>query len=263
MTLAIALVPLALLASYLAAEGLTYFWVSETTRTAEPAVTYIAAAALHAAWVLPAQTGRRPVLVAVAWLITAGLTSDGLTAAGVETGAAVNALLLEGIVLALAASSAPVQPWPDRVARWRRTRTRITTELRMAQGLIPWTRTSVGRFLFGEPDRPLSASFERIVSDLADHEDRMRRTVASLTLPDAVRDSLHTAAQTIVADAEATTARMAIELERRALDHAAACRDGVMALDDVPEAERERLARECESLILDLAHSIGTAGVRS
>jgi len=258
---AVPLVPLAALAMYLAGRGVAGLWILETRSAAEPVAAYALAASIHLAWILPVVHRRRHIVVSAAWLSSSWLCADGLTDAGFENGATAYALLLEGIVLAIARGHGPVVPWPDRLAVWRRTRERVMTELRIGDGLLPWLRSAVIRLVNGRADRPLCSSFERIVAELADTEQHMRRTIASLALPEAARDFLESATRAVVADAETTAAKLAIDLEQRALDHAATCRDAILALDDVPDPHRDRLARECESLILDLAHTVGaTAG---
>lgn len=259
--IAIPLVPLAVLAMYLGGRGVSALWLLETRSVAEPAVAYAIAASIHLAWILPVVHRRRHTAVSAAWVCAVWLSADGLTDAGFETGADAYALLLEAIVLAIARGYGPVLTWPERLAGWRRTRERVMTELRIGDGILPWFGSAVTRLVNGRADRPLCSSFERIVAELADTGDRMRRTIASLALPEAARDFLESATQAIVADAETTAAKLAIDLEHRALNHAATCRDAILALEDLPDPHRDRLARECESLILDLAHNVGaTAG---
>lgn len=250
-------VPLAALAAWLATLGLEGLWLTETGGAPPRAAVLVVAAALHTAWLLPATRRSHVALVGIAWLVTAGMCRDGLLAAGFATGATTYAVVLEGIVLALAFSATDSAPWADRLARWRRARQRITTELRMSEGLAPWLRTSVSRLLTGRPERPVAAAFDRIVAELADANERMQRRVTALALPDAVRQSMLTAARAITARAETAAAEMSITIERQALDEAAACGDAIAHLPDVPAAERERLARKCESLMLDLAHGLG------
>lgn len=258
--LAVPLTALTLAASYLAAIGLLTHWTDHPAPAHVFALNAAGTIALHLAWILPALRREHGLLVCAGWLVTVPLTADGL-AASTTTLSTGHAIILEAIVVGLALAHAPADPWPERLARWRRTRERITTELRMSDGLWTWLRLITSRAAAGEADRPRSSSFDVLVANLARSGDRMHRTIATLALPEAVRESLRATAQKIVADAEMTLARMAIDLERRALDHAALCRDAILALYDVPEAERESLARDCESLILDLAHDVGSAGL--
>jgi hypothetical protein len=215
------------LATYLASCGLAGLWRGHTNADPEPIVTLGVAAAMHAAWILPATLRRQPVVVGLAGLVTWSFCRDGLVASGFQAGAWSYAVVLEGLILALALGHSESATWPDRLARWRRARERMATELRIAEGLVPWGRTTVVHFLHGRADRPTAASFQRVVAELADGEDRMRRRIASLVLPDAVREIVQTAAHSVTACAETTAAELAMAVERQALDQAAGCRDAI------------------------------------
>lgn len=174
------------------------------------------------------------------------------------SGGLVRATVVETIVLALALSGGERIAWADRLAHWRRARRNISTQLRMSEGLAPWLSASVRRLLTGAPDRRASAAFDRLAADLADAEHRLKVRITVLALPEDVRQSMLTSADALVSRAELATAHVSIALERQALEEAAACRDRIAQLVEVPEAERETLARECERLLLDLVQQTGS-----
>ena len=258
--LAIPLVVLTFVGSAVTAKPLAACLPLVVDSTLASGVSVSIALALHLVWIVPALRRTNPILVGVSWLVTMYLTAGGF-AVLTETQPTTAAPVLDTLILGLALAHTPAASWPDRLARWRRSRERIATELRMGDGLIPWLRSIASRITHGEADRPRSSAFDVLVANLDRSNDRIHRTIASLALPDAVRESLRTTAQRIVTDAETTLARMAIDLERRALDHAALCRDAILALDYIPDAERDRLAHDCESLILDLAHDVGSVAL--
>jgi hypothetical protein len=248
-------VTLGALAAWIASLGLERIWLTGTGQPPAPIAALAVAAALHAAWAIPAASRNHPLLVSLAWTVSVWTCRGGLIASGFSEGL-LPAAALETIALALALSAAEAAPWADRLARWRRARQRITTEVRMSEGLAPWLRASVAQLLTGRPERPAAAAFDRMVAELADANERMQRRITALALPDAVRQSMLTAAQAITTRAETAAAEMSIRIERQALDEAAACRDAIAHLPE-PAAERERLAREREALMLDLAHGLG------
>jgi hypothetical protein len=121
----------------------------------------------------------------------------------------------------------------------------------MGQGLVPWLQRGVRQFMSGEPERPMSAGFDRYVAGVADAEARLRTRLGGLTIPPAIRDALLTQVQMLVGEAEITAARSMTMLEHRALEAAMTMRD---ACDRLPAevSERETLAADCERLLLDL-----------
>jgi hypothetical protein len=248
---------LAALGSYLVALGFDRLWMLHAGESPSRAATLAIAAALHAAWIVPASRRIQPFLVTTTWLVTLSVCSDGLRAIGFADGALSYALVLHTVLLLIALSASERAPWADRLARWRRGRQRIATELRIGEGVAPWLAASLRRILTGRADRPSAAAFDRVIAEVAEAEDRTRLRIAALTLPDTVRQSMLTAAHTIATRAEIAAAELSIVLERQALDEAAACTDAIAQLPDVTAADRERLSRECEAVVLDLVHGLG------
>lgn len=205
------------------------------------------------AWLLPATRRIQPVLTATAWLLCVGSCRAGLAAAGFQADDIWYALVLGGVQLALALGCAAPTSWADRLAQWRRSRERIASELRIGDGLIPWVLTTIPRALAGHAERPAASLFDHAITALAHNEQHLRRTAIQLGLPDVVRELLHTAAHAVGTRAEASAAELTIAIERHALDQAARCRDSIAALGDLADADRARLARDCESLLLDLS----------
>lgn len=246
--------PLAALGAWSASLGIDRLWLTETGDAPLPFVALAVAAALHAAWILPALRRDSSALIGLAWLTSLWACRAGLTAAGFAD-AMLPAIAVEAMTLALALSACESSPWADRFARWRRARQNITTQLRMGDGLVPWLSASTRRLLNGAPDRPTASAFDRMAADLADAEHRLHTRLAAVALPEAVRQSMLAAAQALVSRAEAATAHVAIVLERQALEEAAACRDKIASLPGVSEAERDALAAQCEALMLDLVHA--------
>jgi hypothetical protein len=211
------------------------------------------ALAVQAAWILAAATRRHAGLAIVGWLTSVWLCAGGLTEAGFRTGATSLAVLLQVLGLFIARTAIDPSPWPDRLARWRRARQRVVTELRMGEGLLPWVRTTLSRLWVGQADRPSAAGFDRMLVEIADAQTRMHWQLNHLVLPDALRQAMSTAAARIANHAATTTAELSLSIERRALDEAAACRDLVEDMTELPAAQRERLSSECESVLLGLA----------
>lgn len=238
---------------YVAALGLQSLWWHSAVGTANLGVFVIVAGALHMTWILPASRRAHSGLVVAAWLTTVYFTALGLTAAGFTAGAPTYALILEGITLAVALSMTEASPWPDRLARWRRSRQRIATELRMTEGIVPWARSCITQLVSGRQARPAASDFERLRAELVDAGEQMRLDVAHLALPDAGRQALLTSAQAIATHAATCAAELSMAVERRTLIEASACRDAIEGLTDLDPAERERVAGDCERLLLELA----------
>lgn len=252
-------IPLAALAAWLTALGLEPLAVPLPDDVPPRLWMATIAAALHAAWILPAFLRRAPALVAVAWLVCVAAARAGFVVAGFSTPLSA-AVVLEGIVLALALSATERASWAERLARWRRARQEIATQLQMGEGLLLWTRTCVDRIVSGRAERPALAAVDRIVADLADAQHRVQSRLASLAMPEQAWEAVLASAQALTAEAEVAASRFAADIERRALCEAAACGDLVRRLPDVPEADRDRLARECEAMLIGLAHRAGRAG---
>jgi hypothetical protein len=138
------------LASYIAGLGLASRW--HTTLPLE----YLIAGALHAAWLIPATRRSGPGLTAVCWTATAWLARKGIAAFYLADSELLLAVLLEGVCLLLALSIAPAEPWPERLARWRRSRADIVTQLRMGKASYPGGGYPCGSSPMELPTRPLA-----------------------------------------------------------------------------------------------------------
>ena len=241
------LVILGALASYLAGLGAAARW-----HTPFP-LEYLISSALNAAWLLPAVQRCRPSLTAICWIASVWLTRQGIAALYLSESELLLAILLEGICLLLAFSVAPKEPWADRLARWRRARAEIATQLHMAQGILPWTRRSFRQFTGGAADTPLGSDYYRFAAALADAEHRLRVRLNRATMPEQLRQSILNNVSAIVAQADTSAAQRAIELERQALAAAATCREQCERLENLPPSERKVLAGQCEQVFLELA----------
>src|SRR5579884_2796152 len=149
------LVPLLLLASipcYLAAVGLGECWWVHTNRAPTWPVVYALSAALHAAWIWCAARHRAGSVVLLNWMLAFAFCRRGLLALGFSS-AFLFAVAAVSVPLSLALVLTP-SSWPERLARWRRGRSEMAIQLRMAQGLIPWASASIRQLLTGTADRP-------------------------------------------------------------------------------------------------------------
>jgi hypothetical protein len=93
------------------------------------------------------------------------------------------------------------------------------------------------------------------MAELADDEHKLHVRLNSIALPEHLRQSILTSAITLVNQADKSAAILANDLERHALSEAAICRDQCEELHDIQPQERAALARQCETLLLDLVHS--------
>lgn len=234
------------LASYIAGLGLASRW--HTTFPLE----FLIAGALHAAWLIPATRRSGPGLTVVCWTATAWLARKGIATFYLADSELLLAVLLEGVCLLLALSIAPAEPWPERLARWRRSRADIVTQLRMGQGILPWWRLSVRQFTNGAADTPLGSDYQRFAAALADTEHRLRVRINRATMPEQLRQSVLENVSAIVARAETSAAQRAIELEQQALSAAAACREQCERMESLPATKRKALAGECEQVFMEL-----------
>jgi len=247
------LVVLAGLNSYLAARGLEAVWLGDAARVPPFVAILLVAAALHAAWLLCSAKRRASVAVAIGWLLCVHFSRYGLTAMEFGGSPLLYSLVAETILLSLACTLAPPMAWGERLARWRRARADIAVQLRMAEGIVPWVRDAASRFVNGTPDMASGAGFRRLVADLADAECRLRVKVTRLAAPEHLRQSLMSSGTTLLSNAELAAARLSLDLERQALVAAAGCRDECERLPGLAEPQREALARQCESVLVDLA----------
>jgi hypothetical protein len=247
------LLVLAGLASYMTAAGFDAVWFEHAARTPPPLVTLLVAGALHAAWILCAAERRAAGLVAISWPMSIHFSRLGLRAEGFGASALLYALVAETILLALAASLAPPLPWAERLARWRRARADIAVQLRMAEGVVPWLRDAIARFVRGVPELPAGSGFRRLVADLTDADCRLHVSVARLGAPEHLRQSVITSGTRLLSNAERAASRLSLDLEQQALAAVAACRDECEQLPGLAQPERQALAKQCEMVLLDLA----------
>jgi hypothetical protein len=235
------------LASYVAGLGCAARW-----QTRFP-LEYLIAGALHASWLLPATRRSGLALTATCWTATVWLAEKGIATLYVTGSDLVLAILLEGICLSLALAVAPPEPWPERLARWRRTRSDMLIQLRMGQGIAPWWRLCLRQFAVGAADTPVGSDYQRFAAGLADAEHRLRVRLSRVAMPEQLRQSLLANVSTIVARAETSAAQRAMELEQQALTAAAACREQCERIEDLTAPERKALAGQCEQVFLELA----------
>jgi hypothetical protein len=213
---------------------------------------YAIAGALHASWIVPAARRSGLLLTAVCWTASLWLADRGFATLYITDSNLPPALLLEGVCLLLAVSIAPAEPWADRLARWRRTRADIVTQLRMGQGILPWWRLCLRQFATGTADTPLGSDYQRFTAALADAEHRLRVRINRATMPEQLRQSILESVTAIVARAETSAAHRAIEIEQQAVAAAAACRDQCERLESLSTSERKALAGQCEQAFLEL-----------
>jgi hypothetical protein len=134
------------------------------------------------------------------------------------------AFCLELLPLLLALSLCDRSPWSERLALWRRSRSEIAVQLRMGDGLLPWMRRCGRQMLIGAPDTPAGVNYRRLLAELADAEHRMRVRLGHLVMPEQLRQSILSCAASLVGLAEASSARLAVELEQQTLTGIAAWR---------------------------------------
>ena len=148
---------------------------------------------------------------------------------------------------------APPESWADRLARWRRARADIVTQLRMGQGILPWWRLCFRQFATGAADTPIGSDYRRFAAALADAEHRLRVRLSHATMPEQLRQSILENVTAIVASAETAAAQRAIEIEQQALTATAACREQCERMENLSASERQALAGQCEQVFLELA----------
>lgn len=253
--LIIPLLTIAVLASYIAALGLHREW---TARTGEPPLWHleqVVSAALHLSWICCAAYRRGALVTAICWAVSVLACDSGLSAM-LEVGHSVSlAIVMEGIPLLLARAILPAPALADRLARWRRMQADISIQLRMSEGYLSWIPASLVRFFKGSAETPIGSSYRRFVAELADAEHKLHIRLNSIALPENLRQSILTSAIALVNQADKSAAILANDLEMHALSAAAICRDQCEELHDIQPHERAALARQCETLLLDLVHS--------
>jgi hypothetical protein len=242
----IPLLVLVVLSSYFAGLGIAARWQAPFP------LEYVVAGALHAAWVLAITRRSSPTLAVVCWSVTVWLTRVGFAARFVASSYYAPALVLDGICLLLALAVAPAQPWAERLAHWRRARADIAAQLRMGQGIVPWLRLCLGQFATGSAYLPAGSEYQQFAARLADTEHRLRIRISRAVLPEQLRQSILENVSAIVARAEITSARYAVELEQQALIAAAVCREQCERMEGLSVPERTAMVSQCEQLFLEL-----------
>ena len=234
-------------ASYVAGLGFATRW-----HTLFP-LEFVVGFALHASWIVPtiSRSGNLALPV-LCWFASVSLATEGMAGLYFADSDFRSAVLLEGVCLLLALAISPPEPWPDRLARWRRTRAAILTQLRMGLGILPWLRVCFRQFAVGSADTPLGADYQRLAAALADAEHRLRARLSRAAIPEQLRQSILGNVAAIVARVETTAAQRYIELEQQSLAAAASCREQCERLENISPSERKALAGQCEQALLEL-----------
>lgn len=207
---------------------------------------YIAAVALHAAWLRAVFLGRRALPSAICWLVSLYFCRAGLG------GSLSLALVLEGVPLVLAVSQAPETSWGDRLARWRRARSQISIQLRLADGILPWLRRAVAQCFYGRAETTVSFDYQRFLAGMATAERSVAARLSTSAMPEVLNQHVATRAAALQSHAAALAVDCVMRLEQEALSAAAECRDICDHLDAVSTERRDQIAAECESLLLEL-----------
>jgi hypothetical protein len=156
------------LASYAASATLSARWLN----AAPPGCALLAAAAVHAVWIVSTVQRRNFALRGAAWLVCLSLTADGIYLLTARPGG-LPAFALELILLLAAFTAAPPLPLSERLANWRRAREAAMAQLALTDGLLPWTTAFFHRLIGNRAD-PHSASARldraQILAELEDAE---------------------------------------------------------------------------------------------
>jgi hypothetical protein len=253
--LIIPLLTMAVLASYIAALGLHREWAVGTGQPPLWRLEQVVSAALHLSWICCAAYRRGALVTAICWAASVFACECGLSGMFQAEHSMGLAIVIEGIPLLLAKALRPSPALADRLAGWRRAQSNISVQLRMSEGFLSWLPGSLIRFFKGSADTPVGSSYRRFLAEMADAEHKLHVRLNSIALPEHLRQSILTSAITLVNQAEKSAAILANDLERHALSAAAICRDQCEELHDLQPQERAALARQCETLFLDLVHS--------
>ena len=240
------------LAAHVAGLGVMAWWGKQAGTAAPLWLSYLASGALHMAWIYCAASRQSPLCLAVAFLLSLSLCSHGLRALPGGHGSLLGPMLIEGLPLMTAWMLRPPLRLSERLARWRRARAEIALQLRMGDGLLPWARDSARRLIVGKADLPVCPNFRRLAAQLAETAWRPGPDVSILAAPEELRQFVQTGASELLVEAERAAAALAVELERRSIDLAAACREQCEAISGLTTDDRARLARQCETFLLNL-----------
>ncbi len=250
------LLALSALAVYVSGNGAAVWWSGRLGAAPHLACALAASAALHAAWLVCAARRRAPLLAA-GFLASLWFSRHGLAALRPSEPPMAAAVLIEALPLLIAFAMTNPKSWAERLSGWRRARADIILQLQMSDGILPWFRKALTQFIGGAAQIPVSPTFQRLTAGLAGVESRLAVRVASLAAPEQLRQFVLSSAAGLLAQAEQASQALAIDLERRTLALAAACREQCDLLTGVAPADRQRLARQCEELLFDLVRHAG------
>jgi hypothetical protein len=257
-SLILPLVVLGALAAYVAGLGAVAWWQTQGGAAAPAAPAYLASAGLHLAWIQCAASRRAPLVAWVGFLVSLSLCRRGLASLPGGSASWAGPALLEGLVLLIALAVRSPVSLAERLARWRRARADIALQLRLGDGLLPWARDCGRRLIAGRADSPLVPTFQRLTAELAEIDGRLGLAVSNLAAPEQLRQFVKAGASQLLAEAEQAGAALAVELERRALALAAACREQCESIPSLPAEERTHAARQCEAFVLNLLPLAGS-----
>jgi hypothetical protein len=260
--LVVPLVVFGALAAYISGLGALAWWGTQSGAAAPAAPAYLASGALHLAWIQCAASRRAPLVAWVGFFVSLSLCRRGLASLPGGSASWAGPALLEGLALLIARAVRSPLGLAERLARWRRARADIALQLRLGDGLLPWARDCGRRLLAGRADLPLAHTFQRLAAELAEIDGRLGLAVSNLAAPEQLRQFLHAGASELLAEAEQAGAALAVELERRALALAAACREQCESIPGLSAEERARAARQCEAFVLNLLPTAGSTTPR-
>ena len=255
--LVVALVVLSSLAAYVAGLGAFAWWRMQGGSAASAAPAHLASAALHLAWILCAASRQGGLVALAGLLVSLYFCRCGLASLAGGSASRAGPWLLEGLVLLIALGLRPPLGLAERLARWRRARADIALQLRMGDGLLPWAGECARRLISGRADIPVAPTFQRLAAELAEIDGHLGLAVSNLAAPESLRQFLLAGAAELLAEAERASARLAVQLERRAMALAAACRDHVESIPGLSAEERARAARQCEAFMMNLLPGTG------
>ncbi len=160
---------LASLASYISAPALAATYLAGLpTGTA-----FVAASAVHAAWIVSCIQRRHLLLRIAAWVVCLSLAQDGLTRLTSLQSGLLTPLAVETVLLLAAMSAASPLSLADRLAGWRRAREAAMAQLVMADGVLSWIPAFFRRLFAGRAE-PASAGSRldraQLLAELEDAE---------------------------------------------------------------------------------------------
>ncbi len=249
-------------AAYVAGVGAASWWASRGGPAPPLGLEYVASGALQLGWMTCAARGRAPVLTGVGFVTSVSLCRDGFRTFQRGEAPWTAAVLIESLVLLVALALRSPVGLAERLRRWRRARDEMALQIRMGDGLLPWARDCVARLIAGRADVPLCQTFRRLAAELAEVQNRLAFKVSGWVGPEPLRQFLQVGAAQLLTQAEHASATLAVELEKRTLALAAACREQCDSLPGLAPDERSRAARQCEELLFDLMQPAGQTVLR-